>query len=341
MGYRFWRRIPLAKGVTLNLSKGGVSLSFGRRGFRYTIGRRGRRTTLGIPGTGLFYTLTSSRKGEERQEEAIVPLKDRLTLGFFQRLFTSKEEQAFVDGCRALVLGRDEEALAHLKEASHYADGAYLAGFLALKQGNLAEGEKYLTLVLDNYEALNKLFSKYGFHPVLELAIAEEVSVYLGVDYEGALLGLVEIFQLQKRWEEAIVAFEKLLELQPEDPVVKLSLAELLMDAYPGDKKTYEKIVNLLQDVENETPIHTALLLYKARALKGLKLYDAAVETLKLALRRKKDRPEELRKTLLYERACLYETLGEKRKARKDFEKLYAQDPSFEDVAEKLGLTSS
>ena len=54
MGFRFQRRVKIAKGVRLNLSKSGVSTSFGRPGFRINIGRRSGITT-GIPGTGLSY----------------------------------------------------------------------------------------------------------------------------------------------------------------------------------------------------------------------------------------------------------------------------------------------
>ena len=38
MGFRFWRRIKIAPGVTLNLSKSGGSLSFGPRGAKFTVG---------------------------------------------------------------------------------------------------------------------------------------------------------------------------------------------------------------------------------------------------------------------------------------------------------------
>ena len=54
MSFRFWRRIKIAPGVTLNLRKWGGSLSFGPRGAKFTVGSRGRRATVGIPGTGLF-----------------------------------------------------------------------------------------------------------------------------------------------------------------------------------------------------------------------------------------------------------------------------------------------
>jgi hypothetical protein len=56
MGIRFQRRIRIAPGLRLNLSRSGVSASVGRRGAWLTFGRRGTRTTVGLPGTGLSYT---------------------------------------------------------------------------------------------------------------------------------------------------------------------------------------------------------------------------------------------------------------------------------------------
>lgn len=53
---RFFRRMQLAPGVRLNLSKRGASVSFGVRGAHLTVGRSGIRRTVGLPGTGLFYT---------------------------------------------------------------------------------------------------------------------------------------------------------------------------------------------------------------------------------------------------------------------------------------------
>lgn len=52
MGFRFQRRIRIAPGVRLNLSRSGISTSVGGRGF--TLNSRGT-ATVGIPGTGLSY----------------------------------------------------------------------------------------------------------------------------------------------------------------------------------------------------------------------------------------------------------------------------------------------
>ncbi|WP_093119100.1 DUF4236 domain-containing protein [Salinihabitans flavidus] len=54
MPFRFWRRIRLPPGVTLNLSKSTASLSLGERGAKYAISPRGNRVTAGITGTALF-----------------------------------------------------------------------------------------------------------------------------------------------------------------------------------------------------------------------------------------------------------------------------------------------
>ncbi len=53
---RFFRRVRIAPGLTLNLTKHGASLSAGVRGAHVTVGRTGIRRTVGIPGTGVFYT---------------------------------------------------------------------------------------------------------------------------------------------------------------------------------------------------------------------------------------------------------------------------------------------
>ena len=78
--------------------------------------------------------------------------------------------------------------------------------------------------------------------------------------------------------------------------------------------------------------------MYKARALRGLGLLDAARETLTDALRRKKGRSEELLRALRYERALVYEDLGKLRRARAELEKLYAEAPDYGDVETRLGL---
>jgi len=54
--FRFYRRVNIFPGLSVNLSKSGPSLSVGVRGAHLTLGRKGIRKTVGIPGTGIYYT---------------------------------------------------------------------------------------------------------------------------------------------------------------------------------------------------------------------------------------------------------------------------------------------
>lgn len=55
MGLRFQKRIPLLKGLTLNLSKTGASVTLGKKGASINIGKDGVTGNAGIPGSGLSY----------------------------------------------------------------------------------------------------------------------------------------------------------------------------------------------------------------------------------------------------------------------------------------------
>jgi hypothetical protein len=56
MGFRFQRRIQVAPGVRLNISKSGVGASVGRTGLRVGMDAKQRKYfSMGLPGTGLSY----------------------------------------------------------------------------------------------------------------------------------------------------------------------------------------------------------------------------------------------------------------------------------------------
>lgn len=339
MSFRFWRRIRLAPGVTLNLSKSGGSLSFGPRGAKYTIGRRGRRATMGIPGTGLFYTVhDGSRRSSGRAANTpTVPAKDRLSFGFFQRLTTPANERALVEGLKALSKGDERAALNSLEQATDLPDAAWLAGMLRLKREALDTAERHLTFALSRLADLGTLFAKYDVEATISLPITPEVSAHVRPRERGTLLALVEVHQLQSRHTDVMECLERLLALDTNDPVVLLSFAELALDG-EEDQAAAQRVVSLTAIVGNETPIDTALLLYKGRALARLGLSQAAAETFTTALRRRKDRSADLLQQIRYERALTYDALGRKAAARRDLERLYAEAPDFEDVARRLDL---
>ena len=54
MAWSYRKRIKIAPGISINLSKSGISTSIGPRGAKVTIGPKGSYLNLGIPGTGIY-----------------------------------------------------------------------------------------------------------------------------------------------------------------------------------------------------------------------------------------------------------------------------------------------
>lgn len=74
--FRFYKRMRIFPGLSVNLSKSGPSLTMGVRGAHVTVGSRGVTRTVGIPGTGIYYTShTGHHTGfhSAHQENALAP----------------------------------------------------------------------------------------------------------------------------------------------------------------------------------------------------------------------------------------------------------------------------
>ncbi|WP_283648023.1 DUF4236 domain-containing protein [Hafnia paralvei] len=56
MGFRFRKRIKIAPGLSINISKSGVSTSIGGKGSTVNIGKKGVKATTSIPGTGISHS---------------------------------------------------------------------------------------------------------------------------------------------------------------------------------------------------------------------------------------------------------------------------------------------
>ena len=342
MSFRFFRRMKIAPGLTLNLSKSGLSASFGPRGAKATLGPRGVRTTAGIPGTGMYYTKhhsygKSGAKGSGRRGTPVPAPEERLTLGFLQRLSVPREEQALLEGLKRLIRDDEPGALTQFRQATALPDGAFLAGFLALKEGHIEEAASLLGELARTQPRLGTVLEKYGVVLSLSLAITGHIQADLRLDRQSVLLGLVECHQLRRDWAAALACLQELRRLAPEDPVVLLSLCELVDEVYGDQRDAAQRVVRWTAKVSNDSEVHTALLLYKVRALRRLEMFDAARQTATVALRRKRGREEDLLMALRYERGLVYDALGQRARARRDFEEVYARQPDYEAVAMHLG----
>ncbi len=67
----------------------------------------------------------------------------------------------------------------------------------------------------------------------------------------------------------------------------------------------------------------------------------AARDALTAAFRRKKNRDPELLAAIQYERALVYEARGKHSRAREEFGRIYADDPAYKDVAERIATPTT
>jgi tetratricopeptide (TPR) repeat protein len=342
MSFRFFRRVKIAPGLGINFSKRGMSVSLGGRGARFTTGTSGNRVTVrsGIP--GLFYTrrLPSStpRRDGYIETSGIQGVIERLRPGMVSSLFLPAEEKAFLEGLRLLFEGSEHESFEKLLECHTLPDAAFLLGFLFLKRENYADAAQAFLHTLHGKDQLGSLYEKYEVIPSIALPVTEQITAGVQPDVRGVLLGLAEVWQLQDEYEKASDCLRQLVRIDESDPVARLSLAELLVETAGDNKAALDETVKLAADTKNDSDVHAALLLYKGKALSKLGLLKAARDTLTAACRRTRNRSESLLRTIRYERAMVYEALGEEKKAHVELEKLYSEDPEYKEVRKKLNL---
>ena len=339
MGFRIWKRVRLAPGIRLNISKSGASFSLGGRGFWLTLGGSGTRVSAGLPGTGLYWSTKVSARRKRRPRGAVPPVAPRpapLRLPLLRRLFLPSGERHVLEGCAALSAGDRDGALAHFLRAD-CADGFCLAGFLCLERGDLGAAEHCLLRALEGSAELKRVLSRHGISVILSLNVAEGVDIELEPDVRGVLLALVEVSQRLGKAGSSLEYLRRLLSLHPSDMAARLSMAEVLVEDLSPEEADLEEVLRLTDEVTGETPLESALLLFRAKALRRMGLPVAAMEAASQGLRRKKGRPPELVKALRYEKALALEEMGRGSEARRELERIFAEDPGYEDVAERLG----
>jgi len=347
VAFRFWRRIQLLPGVTLNLSKSGPSLSIGPRGAKVTVGGRGVRKTLGMPGTGLSYSVHTpwargagaSRGGATggRRAPHRPSVRERLDFGLFERMRMPAADRALIDGWKAYADGDGDQALKRFESvADNLPDAAWIAGMIRLGRRDAEQARRRLEQALRGLDRLGGKFAEYGIDCAASLWVTPEVEAEIRPRERGTRLALAEIALDLDDVPAALAQFDALLALDASDPVVLASLTECLLERETRSNAVLERIVTLTNGIENETPVHTAVLLYRARALSALGLFDAAISVYTIGLRRRKDRDQNLLHQLRYERALLYATQRQVSRARREFEIIFAEAPDFEDVRARL-----
>jgi tetratricopeptide (TPR) repeat protein len=335
MGFRIQKSINIGNILRINISKSGIGYSTGIAGLRVGTGPRGPYFSADLPGSGLSYRkhFGGRRKADQRvsstkaQAEASPEVPD-------PGLFAPGHEKELVKGLQAYQAGQFEPALEHFLAAASDEPGAAMmaASFLAQQEdgGRYRAIELLEKIVQSDEEFPTELMQKYMASTEIAINITPNVTVEMPVNGLAATLLLVECYQAARRIREAIALLEEVEELSP-DPVLTLSLCELY-----DSREIWEGIIDHAQSSEPVDDVTLEIAIYYGRAMQEKGLHEAAISVFSKALRKKKDRSPQLLREAAYWRAISYQAQGKSSQAQKEFEILYAEDPNFRDVAQRL-----
>jgi tetratricopeptide (TPR) repeat protein len=327
MGFRMRKSIKVASGVRVNVSKRGVGASVGGRGGRYSVHSSGRHTVSAGSGVvpGVYYQKSVSGKGSSRggshaaAAPAAAPVAPKKP-----GMFAPKGEKQLYKAIQA----QDAQAIG--QAGAEYPDfrlpSYSLAGLMLLtsepKEAERLLGEAFAT---GKDPAEDKFVAAYLFTR-LELSIAEGITAELPVNRDAVGLALAELKQDEGDVAGAIDVVEQL------EPTTysAVSLAELYAQA-----ERWDDVVELTEGMKNEDDASALLCVFRGQAFREQGFHDAAHEALKEALR-SRSRAAPIRHQALAERAQNYLDQGKKAMARKDLERILAEDSSYEGVREQL-----
>ena len=206
-------------------------------------------------------------------------------------------------------------------------------GKLYAQKENFDEGLRYL-------EALQA--KEGGTDPSLEREIAE-------IKTKRAEFKIAEKKQhLQKNPANAAALENEIAALQAELNQIKLADAERIVERYPNDLMyrfelgvlyvntgNVQGAVEQFQKSVGQPQRRVASLNYLGQCFQQMGLHDLAIDQYNKAI---EEIPtmDSLKKDLLYNLGCAYETIGDQEKAVAEFKKIAAVDFSFRDVREKI-----
>jgi tetratricopeptide (TPR) repeat protein len=325
-GFRMRKSIKLVPGVKLNVSKSGLGASVGGKGARYSVHSSGRRTTsLGsgvVPGV---YYQSSKRggsresKGQSTQPQGAAPVTPKKP-----GLFAPKGEKALYKAVKA----QDAQAMKRVGEAHPgFRLPSYSLAGLFLMTSEPAESERLLDDVFASGRdpAAEKFISTYLFTQ-LTLSIAKGVTAELPINRDAVGLALAE---LKQEHEDLAGAIEVVEQLEP-TTYSAVSLAELY-----AQTRRWDDVIELTDGIKNEDDASALLCVFRGQAFREQGFHDAAHEALKEALRAR-SRAAPIRHLALAQRAQNYLAQGKKAQARKDLERILAEDSTYEGVRERL-----
>jgi tetratricopeptide (TPR) repeat protein len=323
MGFRMRKSIKVAPGVRLNVSKSGVGASVGGRGGRYSVHSSGRRTVSAgggvIPGVSYQKSLGGGGSRSEPQSSGSAPVAPKKP-GFF----APKGEKELYKA----VKSQDVQAIKRVGDQhSDFRLPSYSLAGLMLLTDEPTEAERLLgeAFASGTDPGSDKFISTYLFTR-LELSIAKGVTAELPINRDAVGLALAE---LKQDHEDVAGAIDVVEQLEP-TTYAAVSLAELY-----GQTGRWDDVIELTEGIKNEDDASALLCVFRGQAFREQGFHDAAHEALKEALR-SRSRAAPIRHLALAERAQNYVAQNKKGMARKDLERILAEDSSYEGVREQL-----
>ena len=337
MGFRMRKSIQLMPGVRLNMSRSGLGISAGVKGFRVTQRADGTlQRTVSIPGTGLSHVerldggksapsrSTPSRStgpGTASSPAQAQHAPRRKKPGWF----APRPEKDLYAAMAASDVARIEQVA---REQQRYAVAAgSLAGLLRMQAEQTQLALDLLMAVWSSGQdpASDPFIQKY-VSVSFDLILAPGVSAPLSLSRNTVGLALAELLQLQNLRVEAVEIVEQLVPTAAS----AISLAELY-----AELARWADVVELTDEITNQDDLTALLCVFRGVALRELGYYDAARAAFQEALKTKQRIPL-IRHRAWLERARCYEREGKRSLARKDLERILAEDSTYAGLAEAL-----
>jgi tetratricopeptide (TPR) repeat protein len=309
----------------MTFSKSGIGYSAGVKGYRVTKRADGRVTRkASIPGTGISHsrTVNRSRPTVQRRESTVAPpAPRRLAPG----VFAPKGEKALFralksnDVAAMEAVGRNHPQLALA--------AATLVGSHKLASGDRVGAKELLEWVFRTRRdpRADTFLQKYVTIRI-RIEPVPGILAELPLDRSSICLAVAELRQEVGDFDGAIEAAQY-AELTT---LAALSQVELYAEA-----DRYAPIVMLTERVRNEDDVTAMLCVFRGIALREQGHLQAAREVFKEALKSKKRQPV-VRHRALLERARAYEAEGKRGMARKDLERIIAEDSSYQGISDAL-----
>ena len=341
MGFRLRKSFTLMPGVRMTVSPRGVSTSVGVRGARVSVHSSGRVTrSVTLPGSGMSYSSTShlGKEAPARRRTSPAPRSVRtapatrpappLAAPAKPGVFAPKWEKLLYDAAvkrpdAAVVraVGTDHPPARQVSALVEVVLGALPAGDFETVRRNLG------WLMSTEFDPCTDPFlTKYFAAATVRLEVAAGIVFELPLSRDTIGLTLAEAHQQAGDLEAAVDVVEHVTP----STVSAVSLAELY-----ADQHRWADVIDLTNGATNNDEAGMFLLIQRARALRESGTPGAARQALKEALRLR-SRPAALRHRALIERAYAYLAERKPAMARKDLERVLADDAGYPGLQQAL-----